>query len=130
MANYTLKNLKEVEDSAPKFGLSPSLEGRFATKALECEKTGMSYQRYAPNFRTPFGHKHREQEEIYVVVRGSGRMKLDDEIVELKQWDAVRVAGETMRNFEAGPDGAEILAFGAPRTEPGDGELTPGWWSD
>ena len=122
MSRYEIQNLKEIEDSAQKFGLSPDLEARFAP--------GFSYQRLAPNFRIPFGHKHAEQEEVYVLVSGSGRVKLDDEVVELKQWDAVRVPKDTMRNFEAGPEGAEILVFGAPRTPPGDAEVTHGWWTD
>lgn len=130
MSDYTIKNLKEVVDSAVEFGLSPNLEARFAKEALECEKLGLSYQRYAPGFRAPFGHTHKTQEEVYVLLSGSGRIKLDDEIVELKPWDAVRMAKGTMRNFEAGPGGAELLAFGAPWTGPGDAETTPGWWTD
>lgn len=131
MAGYTIRNLKEdVEDQAPKFGMAPGLEARFATSELEFEKGGLAYERLAPNFRIPFGHKQREQEEVYVLVNGSGRVKLDDEIVELKQWDAVRVSREVMRNFEAGPEGAEIIVFGAPRTESQDAEMTPGYWSD
>lgn len=129
MSGYTIKNLKEVEDQAPKFGLSPGLEARFARQALEGETTGLSYQRLAPSFRIPFGHKHGDQEEVYVVVSGSGRMKLDDEVVEVRQWDAVRVASGTMRDFEAGPEGAELLAFGAPtKGQPNDAEMKPGWW--
>jgi mannose-6-phosphate isomerase-like protein (cupin superfamily) len=130
MADYTIRNLKEIEDQAPKFGFAPSLEARFATVPLEFEQAGISYQRLAPGFRMPFGHKHKEQEEVYVLVSGSARLKLDDEVVELRQWDAVRVPKETMRNFEAGPKGAEIIAFGAPHTGPGDAEMTPGWWTD
>jgi mannose-6-phosphate isomerase-like protein (cupin superfamily) len=131
VAGYTIRNLKEdVEDQAPKFGMAPGLEARFATSELEFEKGGLAYERLAPNFRIPFGHKQREQEEVYVLVNGSGRVKLDDEIVELKQWDAVRVSREVMRNFEAGPEGAEIVVFGAPRTESQDAEMTPGYWSD
>jgi mannose-6-phosphate isomerase-like protein (cupin superfamily) len=131
MNTYTVKNLKEVEDAAPKFGLSPDLEARFARGDLEGETTGLSYQRVAPNFRIPFGHRHEDQEEVYVLVSGSGRMKLDEEVVELRQWDAVRVSSETMRDFEAGPAGAELLAFGAPaRGQPNDAEMTQGWWSD
>jgi mannose-6-phosphate isomerase-like protein (cupin superfamily) len=134
MGNYTIANMKEqVEDRAPQFGLAPNLEGRFATGQLELEKSGVSYQRYAPNFRLPFGHRHKQQEELYVVVSGRGRMKLDDEVVELNTWDALRVPPEVMRCFESGPEGAEILAFGAPYTgsSPGDdGEMTQNWWAD
>ena len=130
VAGYTIRNLKEIEDAAPGFGLSPGLEARFASGPLECETVGLSYQRIAPNFRVPFGHRHRTQEEIYVVLRGGGRVKLDDEVIELGQWDAVRVSSETMRGFEAGPEGAELLAFGAPTSGAGasDVELAPGWW--
>ena len=130
MAGYTVKNLKEIEDQAPKFGFSPNLEARFARDHLGCEGSGVSYQRLAPNFRIPFGHKHGHQEEIYVLVSGNARIKLDDDVVELKQWDAVRISKETMRNIEAGPAGAELLAFGAGDGGLGDAEMTPGWWSD
>src|ERR687895_2939032 len=101
MAGYTLKNLKEdVEDSATQFGLSPALEARFAREPLELEKSGVSYVRLAAGERMPFGHRHKEQEEVYVVVSGGGRVKLDDEVVELRQWDALRIASDTMRNLE------------------------------
>jgi uncharacterized cupin superfamily protein len=129
MAGYTVVNLKEVEDQAPRFGLSPDLEARMARVALELENSGVSYQRIAPGFRVPFGHKHKRQEEIYVLLSGSLRVKLEDDVVELKPLDAVRVAKETMRGFEAGPEGAELLAIGAPNTGPGDAETVPGWWS-
>lgn len=130
MGEYTIKNLKEVEDSAVGFGLSPNLEARFARNDLECEQFGLSYQRLAPNFRVPWGHRHKQQEEVYVLLSGSGRMKLDDEIVDVRQWDAVRVPPSTMRSFEAGPDGAELLAFGAPKVERSDAEMTQEWWVD
>jgi mannose-6-phosphate isomerase-like protein (cupin superfamily) len=129
MAGYTLKNLKEVEDAAPRFGLAPDVEARFARDALDAEASGFSYQRLAPNARQRFGHKHAEQEEIYVVLGGSGRVKLENEVVELRALDALRVAPETTRCFEAGPDGLELLAFG-PRRGENDAELIPGWWSD
>jgi len=129
MADYTLKNLKEVEDSATKFGLSPDLEARFA-RELDLENSGVSYQRLAPGYRAPFGHKHGTQEELYVILSGGGRVKLDDEIVDVRQWDAVRVPKDTMRNFEAGPEGLELLAFGAPGTGLQDAEQTPNWWTD
>ncbi len=130
MSAYTLKNLKQVEDSAVKFGLAPGLEARFASTALELKRAGLSYQHLAPNFRSPFGHRHTEQEEIYVLVEGSGRMKLNDEVVELGRWDAIRVANGTIRDFEAGPEGATLIAFGAPGPNSDDAELIPGWWTD
>ena len=130
MPGYTIQNLKQVEDQAPRFGLAPDLEARMARVPLELENFGLSYQRLAPGFRLPFGHTHNVQEEVYVVVGGSARAKLDDEIVELKQWDAVRVPKETMRSFEAGPEGAELLAVGAPNTGPGDANVEQGWWRD
>ena len=130
MAAYTIQNLKEVEDQAPKFGMAPNLEMRMARVPLELENSGLSYQRLAPNFRLPFGHTHNQQEEVYVVVKGSLRAKLGEDVVELKQWDALRVAKETMRSFEAGPEGVEILAVGAPNTGPGDANLENDWWVD
>jgi mannose-6-phosphate isomerase-like protein (cupin superfamily) len=133
LTGHTIVNLKDVEDQAPNFGMSPGLEARFATAPLELRKSGVSYQRFAPNFRLPFGHKHKSQEELYVIVSGSARAKIDDEVVELGQWDALRVDNDQMRGFEAGPDGAEFLAFGAPsagEVPANDVEMTPGWWSD
>jgi mannose-6-phosphate isomerase-like protein (cupin superfamily) len=130
MATYTKVNLKEVEDQAPRFGLEEKMEARMARVPLELEHSGVSYQRIAPNFRLPFGHKHKNQEEVYVLVSGSARAKLDDEVVELGQWDAIRVHKDTMRSFEAGPEGAELIAVGAPNTGPGDAETAAGWWSD
>lgn len=135
MSGYTVVNLKTgIEDLAPKFGYAPNMEARFGNEPLELEKTGLSYQRLAPNFRMPFGHEHEEQEELYVVLSGSMRAKLGDDIVELKALDAVRVAPTTTRQFEGGPEGVELLAFGAPRTvgelPSADGKPKPGWWSD
>jgi mannose-6-phosphate isomerase-like protein (cupin superfamily) len=130
MASYTKVNLKEVEDQAPRFGLDGRMEARMARVPLELEHSGISYQRLAPDFRLPYGHRHKNQEEVYVLVSGSARARLDDEVVELRQWDAVRVPKETMRSFEAGPEGAEMIAVGAPNTGPGDAENVPGWWSD
>jgi uncharacterized cupin superfamily protein len=131
MSDHTIVNLKQdVEDMAPKFDLSPGLESRFARKPLGLAKSGMSYYKVAPNFRTPFGHRHGEQEEVYVIVSGNARLKLDDEIVELRQWDAVRVPGPVTRALEGGPGGCEVLAFGAPNTDNQDAEMVPGWWTD
>jgi mannose-6-phosphate isomerase-like protein (cupin superfamily) len=131
MTRYTHINLKDdVEDQAPKFGMSPHLEMRMARVPLELENSGLSYLRIAPNFRMPFGHTHKQQEEIYVLVDGSARMRIEDETRELKQWDAVRVHRDAMRSFEAGPEGALFLAVGAPNTGPGDADVEQGWWSD
>ena len=131
MAGYTKVNLKEdVEDQAPNFGLSPNVESRMARVPLEMEHSGVSYQRLAPNYRLPFAHKHKNQEEVYVLVSGSARAKLEDELVELKQWDALRVHKDTVRSFEAGPEGAEMLAIGAPNTGPGDADVIQDWWMD
>jgi mannose-6-phosphate isomerase-like protein (cupin superfamily) len=131
MTAYTIKNLKDdVDDQAPNFGLSPDLEARMARVPLELEQFGISYQQIAPNFRIPFGHRHKNQEEVYVVVRGSVRANLEGEIVELRQWDAIRVPKETMRGFEGGPEGAEVIAIGAPNTGPGDAEVEQEWWAE
>lgn len=131
MAAYTHLNLKnDVEDQAPKFGMSPDMEARMARVPLELVEFGVSYQRLAPNYRLPFGHRHRNQEEVYVVVGGGGRAKLEDEIVELKPWDALRVPKDTMRSFEAGPEGMEVIAIGAPNTGPGDADTANDWWTD
>lgn len=130
MARYTHTNIEQVEDSAVKFGLAPALEARFGRTALESEVVGVSRERLAPGFRTPFGHTHREQEEVYFVLRGSGRIKIDDEIRDLAEGDLVRLAPGVWRCTEAGPDGLEILAVGAPIAEENDAELEQGWWAD
>jgi len=127
-APYTLKKLTEVEDSGAKFGLDAVQEARFAKDDLEAADTGVSYQRLKPGKRQLFGHRHEHAEEVYVVLAGSGRVKLDDEIIELDTLDAIRVAPQVTRAFEAGSDGIELLAFG-PRLD-GDGEVIQGWWSD
>jgi len=128
MSNFTIKNLMEVENQAADRG--PEFEARFARKHIESEHLGVSYFRCAPNFRTPFGHRHRVQEEAYVVVQGSGRMRLDDEIIELAQWDVVRVAPNVVRAFEGGPDGLSYIAVGNDRPEDGDGEMVKDFWTD
>ena len=131
MSDFTIKNLKgDVDDMAPQFGLAPDVEARFARENLECGKLGLSYQRLAPNVRYSFGHKHAKQEEVYVVVEGSGRVKLDDEVRDVRQWDAVRVGSETIRCFEAGEDGLALIAVGAPFEGKNDAEMIPNWWSD
>ena len=128
MPDYTVVNLKEVEDQAPKFGFAPHLQSRFARKALGLENSGVSHFTIAPGYRVPFGHHHSDQEEVYVVVAGSARMKLGDEVVELGTWDAVRVPPDVTRGMEGGPEGAEILAFGAPSDENADVEVVRDFW--
>jgi quercetin dioxygenase-like cupin family protein len=127
MSDYTIKNLMDVADSAA--GRSPGMEARMARSALESEQLGVSYFRYDPGTRAPYGHKHKVQEEAYVVVSGSGRLKLDDDIVNVKQWDVIRIAPPVVRGFEAGPDRLEVIAIGGSRPEEGDGELVSEWWT-
>ena len=124
--HYTRKKLTEVEDSAPKFGLAENQQARFANKALEVKDTGVSLHRLGAGKRSAFAHRHENAEEVYVVLAGSGRVKLDDEIIDVERMDAIRVAPEVIRAFEAGPEGIEVLAFG-PRHD-GDGEIIQGWW--
>ena len=127
--SYTLKNLSEVEDQAKSFGMGEIQEARFPAKEVDAESTGFGHQIIRPGKRQGFAHRHENAEEVYVVIGGSGRVKLDDEIVELKRLDALRVSPTITRQFEAGDDGMEILVFG-PRHE-GDGEvITEGFWDD
>ncbi len=128
MSNYSIKNLKEVDDSAQDRG--PELEARFGRKHLNSQELGVSYFRYGPGYKAPYGHRHHEQEEAYVVVGGSGRLKLDDEVVDVQQWDVVRVAPEVVRGFEGGPNGLEIIAVGGTKPEGGDGEMVKDFWLD
>jgi mannose-6-phosphate isomerase-like protein (cupin superfamily) len=130
MAAYTVRNLKDVEDSAPKFGMSPDVEARFANDDLDLESSGASYLRLDSGVRMPFGHRHRDQEELYVVVDGGGRVKLDDDVVDLRRWDAVRIPPEVMRCLEGGPDGIALVLFGAPQVGRDDVEMVQGWWTD
>jgi hypothetical protein len=128
MSRFTIKNLKDVEDSAGE--RMPGVEGRFARKFLDSDHLGISYFRYGPDVRSAMAHSHREQEEAYVVVGGSGRIRLDDEAHPIGQWDVIRVSPETIRAFEAGPDGLELIAVGSDRPEGGDGVLAPSAWID
>ncbi len=128
MPNFTLTNLKQVDNSGA--DRAPGFEARFARKHIDSEHLGVSFFRYPPGFKAPFGHSHREQEEAYVVVEGSGRMRLDDEIVELEPWDVIRVAPNVVRAFEGGPDGLAMIAVGNDRPEGGDGEMVQDFWTD
>ena len=127
MSDYTQLNLKDdVENMSERFGLAPNMEARFARNALGLEGGGFSYQKLAPNFEAPFGHRHKTQEEAYVVVSGSGRVKIEDEVRELRQWDMLRLPAGTARAFAAGPDGLELIAIGF--GEGGDAEMIDSPW--
>lgn len=128
MSRFAKVNLLEVDDSTS--GRVEGLEGRFGRKHLDSRDLGVSLFRYAPNLRNTMAHSHREQEEAYVVVAGSGRILLDDETQELQQWDVIRVAPEVVRAFEAGPDGLEVIAIGGPKPEEGDGVRAEASWPE
>ncbi|HEU5371774.1 MAG TPA: cupin domain-containing protein [Gaiellaceae bacterium] len=129
MPDYTQLNLKEdVENASERYGLAPDMEARFGRNPLALTGGGFSYQKLAPGFRSPTAHRHRTQEEVYVVIGGSGHMKVEDEVRDLRQWDAVRFAPEVARAFEAGPDGLELLAIGF--GEGGDTEMLEGFWGN
>ena len=126
MSNFTIQNLLQLEETTS--ARNPGVEGRFGRTALGTAHLGLSHFRYAPNYRPTSGHRHREQEELYIVLSGSGRVRLDDEIREIGPWDVVRVAPGTVRALAAGPDGLEFLAIASDRPEGGDGEMIRDWW--
>jgi quercetin dioxygenase-like cupin family protein len=128
MTGFTIVNLKDLENSTG--ARAPGIEGRFARSHLDSQHLGVTYFRYAPGVRAPMGHSHREQEEAYIVISGSGRIKLDDEIREIRQWDVVRISPQTVRAVEAGADGLEFIAVGSDRPEGGDGVPGPAAWTD
>lgn len=128
MANYTHANLAEVEDAAVKGGFSDSQEARFANDDLGLETLGVSYQVVKPDKHHAFGHRHHTAEEVYVVLDGAGKIHLDDEVVAVERLDAIRVAPEVTRGFEAGPQGLELLVFS--RSTPGDAEIVEGFFED
>jgi mannose-6-phosphate isomerase-like protein (cupin superfamily) len=131
MGGYTMHNLKEIENQGVNFGLDENdIQLRMAKDPLECSGCGLTYLSLGSGWRTPFGHTHKTQEEIYVLVNGSARMKIGDEIVDMKPFTAVRVSPEAMRSYEGGPEGAELIVIGTPRTGGGDADMEPGWWSD
>jgi mannose-6-phosphate isomerase-like protein (cupin superfamily) len=125
---YARINIEDVEDIAPKFGMEEVGEARYVREDVGAEGVGLSWYRMNPGRRTGFGHRHVEVEEIYVVLAGSGQVKLDDEILDLRRGDIVGVAPATVREFAAGPDGMELLATGTHAQ--GDGELLHGWWTE
>jgi quercetin dioxygenase-like cupin family protein len=128
MSSFATINLLEVEDSVG--DRAPGIEGRFGRKHLDSRDLGVSMFSYAANLRSPMAHSHREQEEAYVVVAGSGNVLLDDEVHELRQWDVLRVAPEVVRAFEAGPEGLQLIAIGGPKPEDGDGVMGEAAWPD
>jgi mannose-6-phosphate isomerase-like protein (cupin superfamily) len=131
VANHSVVNLTEVENQGPNFGLDPNnMELRMARVPLEMQNAGISLLKLGPGWRASHGHTHNKQEETYVCVAGSARMNVDGEIVEMTPYVAVRVSPQGMRSYEAGPEGATLIAVGAPNTGPGDGTITQGWWVD
>ena len=127
-APYTIKRLTDVENASPAMGFGEVQETRFATGDLGAQSTGVTHHRFRPGRRQGIAHRHERAEEVYVVLAGSGRVKLDDDVVAIEPLDAIRVAPEVIRMFEAGPDGLEVLAVGAHHE--GDGEVFTHWWSD
>ncbi len=131
MSAWTKQNLAAIDDVAPGHGMGDILEGHFARGALELKKVGISHQVIKPGKRLPFGHTHAQQEEVYVVLAGSGTMKVEDDLVTLDaRLDALRVAAGTWRGVEAGPDGLELLAFGGPVGGEDDADMEMGWWPE
>ena len=128
MSRFATVNLLEVDDSVG--DRVPGMEGRFGRKHLDSRDLGVSHFRYEPNLRSPLAHSHREQEEAYIVVAGSGQILLDEEVLPLRQWDVVRVAPEVVRAFEAGPDGLDVIAVGGPKPEEGDGVRAEANWPE
>jgi mannose-6-phosphate isomerase-like protein (cupin superfamily) len=129
MSDFTIKNMMgDVENMGE--GRAPGFEARFARNHLDSEHLGVSYFHYPAGYKAPVGHRHREQEEAYVIIEGAGRMRLDDEIVDLKRWDVIRVAPGVVRGFEGGPDGLTMIAVGNDRPEGGDGEMVKDFWTE
>jgi mannose-6-phosphate isomerase-like protein (cupin superfamily) len=128
MSSFSVVNLLELEDVTG--GRAPGIEARFGRKHLDSRDLGVTIMRYAANVRSPMAHSHKVQEEAYVIVAGSGRALLDGETLDLRQWDVLRVAPETVRSFEAGADGLDLLAIGGPRPEDGDGVPGTAEWPE
>jgi mannose-6-phosphate isomerase-like protein (cupin superfamily) len=125
MPDWTKKNFRDLDDRSPP---DAPMQWRFARNAINSRELGVSRFTYEPGARMPWGHRHREQEEVYVVVAGSGRAKLDDEVVELAVWDVLRVAPAVVRSFEAGPQGLDVICIGGRKPKGGDTERVAGFW--
>jgi mannose-6-phosphate isomerase-like protein (cupin superfamily) len=132
MAGYTIRNIEDLEDMAPKFDLGEVQEARFATKPLECEQTGLLHLRVKPNQTSPFAHHHAQQEELYVVLDGSGQLLLGDEVRDVTAGDVIRISPEVVRSVRTGDEALTLLAFGAPAVSGGenDAEMAPAEWPD
>ena len=130
MSDYTKLNLKDEVDDMAVGRMPPGIEAHFAKQALGLEKSGVTYYNLGPDFHPPFGHRHAEQEEVYVLISGSAVIKVEDEEVEMRALDAIRLPPEAARALRAGPDGCELIAFGAPKVEGQDTEMMPGWWPE
>jgi mannose-6-phosphate isomerase-like protein (cupin superfamily) len=128
MSAYTKLNLRDEVDDMAAGRMPPGIEAHFAKQALDCEKSGVTYYKLGPDFHPPFGHRHAEQEEVYVIISGSAIVKVEDNEVEMRPLDAIRLAPDTTRALKAGPDGCELIAFGAPKPAEQDAEMLPGWW--
>ena len=126
MPDWTKSNFDDLRDVSP---TDVPMQWRFARDALQSPELGVSRFTYEPGARMPWGHRHRAQEEVYVVVAGSGRAKLDDDVIALGTWDALRVAPAVIRSFEAGPDGLEMLCIGGRKPKGPDSERFPDFWS-
>jgi quercetin dioxygenase-like cupin family protein len=128
VSSHSKVNLLDVKDLAPDFGLAEMGEARFARDTLGAQRIGLAHYRMNPDRRIGFGHKHETSEEVYVVLAGSGRFKIDDDVFDVGPHDVVFCPPEAMRAWEAGPDGLEMLAFGGHQEN--DTNMSPGWWSD
>lgn len=126
MSRYSVKNFMDVDP----MGDPSAMELRFTRKYLDSKELGVTLERIAPDFKSTLGHSHQVQEEAYVVIDGSGVAKLDDERIELKQWDVIRIAPEVVRGFDAGPDGLTLIAVGGTKPEGGDGEMVKDRWPE
>jgi mannose-6-phosphate isomerase-like protein (cupin superfamily) len=125
MADWTKKNFDDLRDVSPP---AVQIQWRFARESLGSPELGVSRFTYEPGARMPWGHRHRVQEEVYVVVAGSGRAKLEDEVVELSAWDVLRVAPSVARSFQAGPDGLDVICVGGRKPPEGDNERVDDFW--
>ena len=128
MTDYTQITLDEVEDQAAKHGFGEFQEARFPRNELDLADSAVGHLKVKPGKRQPFAHKHNQAEEMHFVVAGGGRVRLDDEIVEVAAGDLIRVGPGVTRMFEAGPDGLEYMVF-SPRYE-GDAEVVQGFWTE